>query len=93
MEYNLSDIIKQVFKKMFCKYIIVIFTLTLLLFPDLTPDTLVVGLSRVGALDQKIVAGSLEYMQKCDLGPPLHSLVIPAPNLHPLELEYLAQFR
>ncbi|OWR43077.1 diphthine methyl ester synthase [Danaus plexippus] len=60
---------------------------------DLTPDTLVVGLSRVGALDQKIVAGSLEYMQKCDLGPPLHSLVIPAPNLHPLELEYLAQFR
>lgn len=51
-----------------------------------------VGLSRVGALDQRIAAMSLDAMQPFAPGPPLHSLVIPAPNLHPLELDYLAQF-
>lgn len=55
--------------------------------------SLAIGLSRVGAPDQKIVAMSLEEMQHLELGPPLHSLVLPAPNLHPLELDYLAQFR
>ncbi|CAB3245801.1 unnamed protein product [Arctia plantaginis] len=51
-----------------------------------------VGLSRVGATDQRIAVMTLDAMQRCDLGPPLHSLVIPGPNLHPLELDYLAQF-
>lgn len=55
--------------------------------------TLAVGLSRVGAPDQRIAAMPLEDMQHLELGPPLHSLVLPAPNLHPLELDYLAQFR
>ncbi|XP_059053142.1 diphthine methyl ester synthase [Achroia grisella] len=58
-----------------------------------TIDSIAVGLSRVGAPDQTIAVKSLCAMQQCDLGPPLHSLVIPAPNLHPLELDYLAQFR
>ncbi|XP_026760936.2 diphthine methyl ester synthase isoform X2 [Galleria mellonella] len=63
--------------------------------PDtgITMDTIAVGLSRVGAPDQTIAVKSLREMQQCDLGPPLHSLVIPAPNLHPLELDYLAHFR
>lgn len=52
-----------------------------------------VGLSRVGATDQQIAVMSLDAMRSFDLGPPLHSLVIPAPNLHPLELDYLAQFK
>ncbi|KAH9639219.1 hypothetical protein HF086_014083 [Spodoptera exigua] len=51
-----------------------------------------IGLSRVGASDQRIAVMTLDAMQNFDLGPPLHSLVIPAPNLHPLELDYLAQF-
>lgn len=51
-----------------------------------------IGLSRVGASDQRIAVMTLDAMQSFDLGPPLHSLVIPAPNLHPLELDYLAQF-
>ncbi|CAF4911464.1 unnamed protein product [Pieris macdunnoughi] len=59
----------------------------------LTEDTLAVGLSRVGAPDQRITVRSLKEMQNHELGPPLHSLVIPSPNLHPLELDYLAQFR
>ncbi|KAI5643073.1 tetrapyrrole (Corrin/Porphyrin) methylases domain-containing protein [Phthorimaea operculella] len=59
----------------------------------LSADCLAVGLSRVGAPEQAIAARSLSAMQDCDLGPPLHSLVIPAPDLHPLELDYLAQFR
>ncbi|XP_038206808.1 diphthine methyl ester synthase isoform X1 [Zerene cesonia] len=59
----------------------------------ITKASLAVGLSRVGAPDQRIAAMSLEEMQNYELGPPLHSLVIPAPNLHPLELDYLAQFR
>ncbi|KAG6449991.1 diphthine methyl ester synthase [Manduca sexta] len=60
---------------------------------EINKSTTAVGLCRVGAPDQKIAVSSIEAMQQCDLGPPLHSLVIPAPNLHPLELDYLAQFR
>ncbi|RVE50102.1 hypothetical protein evm_005308 [Chilo suppressalis] len=56
-------------------------------------SSIAVGLSRVGASDQRIIVRSLEEMQHFDLGPPLHSLVIPAHELHPLETDYLAQFR
>lgn len=54
--------------------------------------TLVVGLARVGHDTQQILACSLEEIKDSDLGPPLHSLIIPAKNLHPVELEYLQQF-
>ncbi|CAK1583656.1 unnamed protein product [Parnassius mnemosyne] len=66
---------------------------------DNKPDTgiqrtnIAVGLSRVGAPDQRIAVMSLEKMLNLDLGPPLHSLVVPAPHLHPLEIDYLEQFR
>lgn len=56
-------------------------------------DTLCIGLSRVGADDQQIVACTLAEMTDIDLGPPLHSLVIAAETLHPLEEEYISQFR
>ena len=56
------------------------------------PDTLCVGLARLGADSQRIVAGSLAELAEADLGPPLHSLVI-AGDTHPIEEEYLAQFR
>jgi diphthine synthase len=50
-----------------------------------------VGLARVGSDTQQILACTLEEMKDIDLGPPLHSLVITG-LLHPLEVEYLAQF-
>ncbi|XP_041969029.1 diphthine methyl ester synthase [Aricia agestis] len=59
----------------------------------LTASSLAVGLSRVGAPDQNIAAKTLEEMKDFDLGPPLHSLVIPAPSLHPIEVDFLEQFR
>lgn len=62
-------------------------------FLGITRQTIAVGLSRVGAPDQQIVVMTLEKMLGLDLGPPLHSLVIPAPKLHPLETDYLEQFK
>jgi len=51
-------------------------------------DTLCVGVARVGWPDQKIAACTLKEMQTCDIGTPLHSLVIVG-KAHPLELDYL----
>ncbi|KAF4532371.1 hypothetical protein B566_EDAN003675 [Ephemera danica] len=53
--------------------------------------TVVVGVSRVGSATQQVTVSSLQKMATQDMGPPLHSLVIPG-HLHPLELEYLEQF-
>ncbi|GLV39599.1 Diphthamide methyltransferase [Carabus blaptoides fortunei] len=51
-----------------------------------------VGVARVGSSTQQIKVCSLKDMQTLDLGTPLHSLVIPARELHPLEDDYLRQF-
>lgn len=40
------------------------------------PDTLAVGMSRLGSPDQQIVAGSMHQLLDVDFGPPLHCLVI-----------------
>ncbi|EFA04256.2 diphthine methyl ester synthase [Tribolium castaneum] len=55
--------------------------------------SLCVGLARVGSKTQKIIACSLQQMCSIDIGGPLHSLIITSPELHPLEVEYLEQFR
>ncbi|KAJ8924061.1 hypothetical protein NQ315_006838 [Exocentrus adspersus] len=60
---------------------------------DVTEDSLCVGLARVGSESQQIAACSLRQMAELDLGGPLHSLIIPGPSLHPLETEYLKQFK
>jgi diphthine synthase len=56
-------------------------------------DTQCVGLARVGSDNQKIVVASLNRMAstdaEVDLGGPLHSMVIPGTELHPLELDML----
>ena len=57
-----------------------------------TENSLFVGLARVGADTQAIKACSLKEMAETDLGAPLHSLILPAKKLHPLEIEYLQQF-
>ncbi|XP_050070745.1 diphthine methyl ester synthase [Anopheles maculipalpis] len=58
----------------------------------LQENSLVVGLARVGHESQKIVACTLREMQQMDLGPPLHSLIIPNSQLHELEKEFLQKF-
>jgi diphthine synthase len=39
-------------------------------------ETLVIGMSRLGAPDQQIVAGPMGQLLEHDFGPPLHCLVI-----------------
>jgi len=51
-------------------------------------DTLCFGLARIGGKDQKIVAGKMkDFLDKIDMGPPLHSFVICADELHEIEKE------
>lgn len=57
-----------------------------------TETSLFVGVARVGHETQSIIACSLKEMANTDLGAPLHSLILPARKLHPLEIEYLQQF-
>eukprot|EP00842_Homolaphlyctis_polyrhiza_P001862 jgi/Hompol1/2677/HPOL_006113-RA len=56
-----------------------------------TPDTIGVGLARVGCDDQCIIAGTLQELVTADFGGPLHSLVIPG-NMHFLEADILREF-
>ena len=58
---------------------------------DLTETSLCIGLARVGSDTQKIVKSNLLEATRLDLGPPLHSLVIPG-TLHPLEMEMVDLF-
>lgn len=54
----------------------------------LEANSQVVCVARVGAADQRLVACSLEQAASLDMGPPLHSLVIPG-ELHYLEVDAL----
>ncbi len=56
---------------------------------DIGPDTIAVGLARLGQPDQKIVAGPMKLLKDFDFGDPLHSLVVPARKLHFHEREVL----
>ncbi|XP_048351913.1 diphthine methyl ester synthase [Sphaerodactylus townsendi] len=59
--------------------------------PEVTENTVCVGLARVGTADQKIASGTLQEMTMADLGGPLHSMIISG-ILHPLEIEMLKLF-
>ncbi|KAI8921268.1 tetrapyrrole methylase [Powellomyces hirtus] len=59
--------------------------------PAYTKHTIAVGLARVGCVDQKIVAGTLEELEHVDFGGPLHSLVL-AGKMHFLEAEVVRAF-
>eukprot|EP00002_Diphylleia_rotans_P038302 TRINITY_DN8694_c0_g1_i1.p1 TRINITY_DN8694_c0_g1~~TRINITY_DN8694_c0_g1_i1.p1 ORF type:complete len:287 (+),score=73.28 TRINITY_DN8694_c0_g1_i1:50-910(+) len=50
------------------------------------PETICVGLARVGAHDQIIVSGTMADLLDIDFGKPLHSLVISG-HMHPSELD------
>lgn len=54
-------------------------------------DTLAIGVARIGHDDQKLVSGKLKDLLTVDMGPPLHSLVIPG-KMHEIEqnaIDYL----
>ncbi|KAJ4992195.1 diphthine synthase [Stagonosporopsis vannaccii] len=55
-------------------------------------ESLAVGVARVGAEDEKIVAGTLGELCDADLGKPLHSLVLLGRRTHDLERDYLLEF-
>merc|ERR1712189_13861 len=57
----------------------------------LNDDTICVALARVGWDNQKIVSGKMGTVRDADLGPPIHSLIIPG-NMHFLELDMLKLF-
>ncbi|KAI8848177.1 tetrapyrrole methylase [Chytridium lagenaria] len=57
-----------------------------------TPNTIAVGLARVGAPDQCIISGTLEDLLHADFGGPLHSLVI-AGTMHFLEADLMRLLR
>lgn len=50
-----------------------------------SPSTLAIGVARIGADDQRMIAAPLCDLKDVDFGPPLHSLVLPG-DMHPLEL-------
>uniref|UniRef100_H3CGK5 diphthine methyl ester synthase n=1 Tax=Tetraodon nigroviridis TaxID=99883 RepID=H3CGK5_TETNG len=54
----------------------------------LTEDTLCVGVARLGADNQAIRVATLQQLVSCDLGGPLHSLMVTG-QLHPLEVDML----
>uniref|UniRef100_UPI003AB0E94B diphthine methyl ester synthase n=1 Tax=Centroberyx gerrardi TaxID=166262 RepID=UPI003AB0E94B len=56
--------------------------------PGLTEDTVCVGVARLGADDQLIRTATLRQLASCDLGAPLHSLIVTG-QLHPLEVDML----
>eukprot|EP00126_Sphaerothecum_destruens_P005623 Sdes_comp18928_c1_seq2m9399 len=58
----------------------------------LQPETICIGVARLGHDDQKIVSGTCQQLLKQDFGEPLHSLVISGGQLHYLELETLRGF-
>ncbi|GLD70669.1 diphthine methyl ester synthase [Lates japonicus] len=53
-----------------------------------TEDTVCVGVARLGADNQSIHVAPLRQLASCDLGAPLHSLVVTG-RLHPLEVDLL----
>lgn len=54
-----------------------------------TRDTLCIGVARLGAKDQQIVAGKAKDLLQADFGKPVHCLVVPG-KLHFMEEEALA---
>ena len=57
-----------------------------------SPNTLVVGVARLGTDSQSIVSGTLEQLSKIDLGEPLHSLVVVGRRCHELERDFVREF-
>jgi len=57
-----------------------------------TADSLAVGVARIGAEDQQIVAGTLRELCEVDMGKPLHSLILLGKRVHDLEKDYIREW-
>ena len=55
-------------------------------------EALAVGVARVGAEDERIVAGTLEELSNVDMGRPLHSLVLVGKRMHEMERDFVRDF-
>lgn len=58
----------------------------------ITPSTLVVGLARVGSPDQRVLCAPAKEWPRIELGPPLHTLIVPG-ALHFMEEAALQRLR
>lgn len=56
------------------------------------PDSLAIGVARIGSSQQKMLCGTLQELSRSDLGPPLHSLVLIGKRVHELERDYIKEF-
>ncbi|KAL8718810.1 MAG: hypothetical protein Q9225_004094 [Loekoesia sp. 1 TL-2023] len=56
------------------------------------PNSLAVGVARLGAYDQRMAAGTLKQLTEVDLGPPLHSLVLLGKRVHDMEQDYIREY-
>ena len=56
----------------------------------ITPNTLAIGIARVGSKNNTIKADYIKNLIKEDFGGPLHSIIIPS-KLHIVEAEYLVE--
>ncbi|KAI9663327.1 MAG: diphthine synthase [Alyxoria varia] len=56
------------------------------------PDSLAVGVARLGADSQKMAAGTLKELSEVDIGPPLHSLILLGKRTHDLEKDFIREF-
>jgi len=56
------------------------------------PESLAVGVARVGAGDQRMVSGTLRQLCDVDVGEPLHSLVLLGARAHDLERDYVREY-
>lgn len=57
-----------------------------------TPQTMCVGVARIGQPTQLIVSGTMEELLNVDFGAPLHSFII-CGKMHELEEEFIKAFR
>ena len=56
------------------------------------PQSLAIGVARMGAEEQRMVAGTLQQLSNLELGPPLHSLVLLGRRVHDLERDFIRDF-
>ncbi|MCJ1479769.1 diphthine synthase [Lambiella insularis] len=56
------------------------------------PDSLAIGVARVGADNQRMTSGSLQQLTEVEMGGPLHSLVLLGKRTHDLEREFIRDF-
>lgn len=57
-----------------------------------SPDSLAIGVARLGSTEQQMLCGTLKELAEADLGPPLHSLVLLGKRAHDLEKDYIKAF-